>query len=201
MILRKKYWSKFKGGIMMDNRIFRTLNQFTGRYYFLDTLMIIISKKLRYLFALILIIMWFRNIFHKRIASFAGISAIITFLLTSVIKIAYFKPRPFLEKRVNLLAPVPSKKDSTFPSKHTTLAFAVAISVLFYKRTLGFILSILAFLAGLSRIWMGQHYPSDIIGSALIGSIVATCVNLSSNLWDPLITRVIHAYNRFISIK
>ena len=186
---------------MMDNRIFRLLNQFTGRYDFLDTLMIIISKKLRYLFAFILIIMWFQNVFHKRIASFAGISAIITFLLTSVIKIVYFKPRPFLEKRVNLLAPVPSKRDSTFPSKHTTLAFAVAISVLFYKQTLGFILSILAFLAGLSRIWMGQHYPSDIVGSALIGSIVAACVKLSSNLWDPIVTRVIHTYNRFISIK
>ncbi|MEH7012481.1 phosphatase PAP2 family protein, partial [Neobacillus niacini] len=119
----------------------------------------------------------------------------------SIIKLVYFKPRPFSKIRVNLLAPIPSKKDSTFPSKHTTLAFAVAISVLFYKRTLGCILSILASLAGFSRIWMGQHYPSDIIGSALIGSIVATCVNLSSSLWEPFINRVIHTYNRFISSK
>ncbi|MFJ5763510.1 phosphatase PAP2 family protein [Neobacillus sp. NPDC093182] len=185
----------------MDNWLFRILNQFTGRYHFLDIFMIIISKKLRYLFAIILIILWFRNNFHKRIAILAGISAITAFLFTSMIKFVYFKPRPFLKKRVNLLAPVPSKKNSTFPSKHTALAFAAAISVLFYKHTLGLILSILAFLTGLSRIWMGQHYPSDIIGSALIGSIVATCVNLSSNLWNPLITRVIHAYDRFISLK
>jgi undecaprenyl-diphosphatase len=185
----------------MDDKVFRLINQFTGRYRFLDTFMIIISKKLRYLFALILLIMWFRNNIHKRLTTFAGISALITLLLTSVIKLVYFKNRPFSKKRVNLLAPVPSKKDSSFPSKHTTLAFAIAISVLFYKRTLGCILSVLAFLAGLSRIWMGQHYPSDIFGSAMIGSIVALWVNFSSNFWDPFITRVIHTYNRFFSLK
>ncbi|MEH7012482.1 undecaprenyl-diphosphatase, partial [Neobacillus niacini] len=64
----------------MDQRLFRAINNFTGHFRFLDVFMIIISKKLRYLFAFILIIMWFQNNFHKRIASLAGISAIITFL-------------------------------------------------------------------------------------------------------------------------
>lgn len=120
----------------MDKKLFKTVNQFTGHYRFLDIIMIMISKKLRYLFAIILLIMWFRNNYHKRIVSLAGISAIITFFLTSVIKFFYFKPRPFLKKRVNLLPPVPSKKNSTFPSKHTTLAFATAISVLYYKKNI-----------------------------------------------------------------
>jgi undecaprenyl-diphosphatase len=115
--------------------------------------------------------------------------------------LVYFRPRPYSKKRVNLLAPVPSKKDSSFPSKHTTLAFAVAFSVLFYKRTLGCILSLLALLAGLSRIWMGQHYPSDILGSALIGGVTAICVNFTSGVWNPLITRAIHTYNRLFSLK
>jgi undecaprenyl-diphosphatase len=48
---------------------------------------------------------------------------------------------------------------------------------------------------------MGQHYPSDIISSALIGSIVALWVNFSSNFWDPFITRVIQTYNRFFSLN
>ncbi|MEH7111268.1 undecaprenyl-diphosphatase [Neobacillus niacini] len=183
----------------MDDKIFRVINQFTGRYHLVDIFMIMISKKLRYVFAFLLVIMWLQNNFHKRITSFAGISALITLLITSVIKFIYFKPRPFSKHWVNLLAPVPSKKDSTFPSKHTTIAFAIAISVFFYKRTLGCIMSLLAFLAGLSRIWMGQHYPSDIIGSALIGSIVALWVNFLSNFWDPIITRVIHTYNRYYS--
>ncbi|MDR7077522.1 undecaprenyl-diphosphatase [Neobacillus niacini] len=185
----------------MDDKIFRALNQFTGKYRSVDIFMIMVSKKLRYVFAFLLVIMWLQDKFHKRITSLAGISAIITLLITSLIKLIYFKPRPFSRNRVNLLAPVPSNKDSTFPSKHTTIAFSVAISVLLYKRILGYILSVLAFLSGISRIWMGQHYPSDIIGSALIGSIVAISVKFTSGIWDPFITRVIHTYNRFISLR
>jgi undecaprenyl-diphosphatase len=192
---------EFKGGIVMDNKIFRFINQFTGQFRVFDIIMIVLSTKLRYLFAFFMIFMWVRDTQHKKITSFAGISAIITFLLTSLIKLIYFKPRPYTMKRVNLLDPVPSKKDSSFPSKHTTLAFAVAISVLFYKRLSGCILSILAFLAGLSRIWMGQHYPSDIIGSALIGSLVAIGVKITSDFWNPVIARVIETYHRIFYLR
>lgn len=175
----------------MDDKIFRVINQFSGRVRLLDVFMIFLSQKLRYVFALVLIIMWFRNNHHKRITLYAGISAFITLLVTSIIKLFFFKPRPFLKKSVNLLAPVPLKRNSTFPSKHTTLAFAVSISILFYQRTLGVMMSIFAFLSGLSRIWMGQHYPSDIIGSAFIGGFVALCVKITTCVWDPFITKVI----------
>ncbi|MCL6573352.1 MAG: phosphatase PAP2 family protein, partial [Bacillus sp. (in: Bacteria)] len=116
------------------------------------------------------------------------------------IKLTFFKPRPFLKYRVHLLPPSPSKKNSSFPSKHTTLAFAAATSVLLYKRLLGFIMLILAFLAGFSRIWMGQHFPSDIVGSALLGSLTSILVSITRMIWDPLIDRVIHSYNRFCSL-
>lgn len=170
----------------MDIKIFTFINDFTGRVRLLDIFMMFISQKLRYLFAFVLIIMWFRDHYHKRVTSYAGISAFISLLVSSMIKIFFYKPRPFLKKSVNLLAPVPSKRNSTFPSKHTTLAFAVSTTILFYKRTLGMIMSISALLAGLSRIWMGQHYPSDIIGSIFIGSFVAFCVKITTFIWDPL---------------
>lgn len=175
----------------MDDKIFRLINQFTGRIRIIDVFMIFISQKLRYFFAFVLIILWFRDNHHKRITSYAGISAFISLLVTSLIKLFFFKPRPFLKKSLNLLAPVPSKRNSTFPSKHTTLAFAVSFSILFYKRTLGTVMSILSLFAGLSRIWMGQHYPSDIIGSVFIGSFVAICVKTTTFIWEPLIKKVI----------
>lgn len=183
----------------MNYKIFRAVNKFTGRYRLIDIFMIAISQKLRYLYAFILLVMWFRNNYHKKISLYAGISAGMTLLITIFIKLFYFKPRPFVKHRVHLLAPVPSKRDSTFPSKHTTLAFAVAISLLFYKRTLGSIMSLFACLAGFSRIWMGQHYPSDIVFSALVGSLVAICVNINSKIWNPFVIRIILTYNRAFS--
>jgi undecaprenyl-diphosphatase len=191
---------KIGGVIGMDYRIFRAINQFAGRYRLFDTIMIIISQKVRYLYVVLLIFMWFRNNFYKKVTLFTGISVVVTLLLNCFIKLFYFKPRPFLKFWVHLLLPSPSKKNSSFPSKHTTLAFAAATSVLLYKRVVGSIMFILAFLAGFSRIWMGQHFPSDIVGSAFLGSLTSIIVYITRQVWNPFIDRVIHSYNRFCSL-
>jgi undecaprenyl-diphosphatase len=189
-----------EGEILMDYRLFRAINQNACRYQLLDTIMITISQKLRYLYVILLLIMWFRNNFYRKVIIYAGISVVVSILLHFFIKLVYFKPRPFLKYRVHLLPPAPSKNNSSFPSKHTTLAFAAATSVLLYKRLVGSIMLILAFLTGFSRIWMGQHFPSDIVGSALLGSLTSSFVCLTGRIWNPLIDRVIHSYNRFCSL-
>ncbi|ADE68636.1 hypothetical protein BMQ_1604 [Priestia megaterium QM B1551] len=76
-----------------------------------------------------------------------------------MIKCFYFKPRPFMERRVGIL--IPSKMDSSFLSKHTLLAFAVSTSIFLHKRILGSVMLGLSLLTGFSRIWLGHHYPSD----------------------------------------
>lgn len=93
----------------------------------------------------------------------------ISLLFHGMIKLFFFKPRPFMEQKVRML--LQSKKDSSFPSKHTILTFAVSSSILFYHRTLGVIMTVLSGLTGLSRIWVGHHYPSDVVGSALLGTL------------------------------
>ncbi|MEH6944496.1 phosphatase PAP2 family protein [Bacillus sp. JJ722] len=164
----------------MDYKIFRAINQFTGQNRLIDTMMITISRKMRYLFLFILLLMWIRNN-HRRIVLLTFISVGVTLLLEVCINRFYFKPRPFVNHIVNTLPPFPSSQSSSFPSRHTTLAFAAATSVMIYKRVLGSVLIILAFLTGLSRIWMGQHYPLDIVGSALLGSLTSIIVKWGTN--------------------
>ncbi|MGM9925701.1 MAG: undecaprenyl-diphosphatase [Bacillus sp. (in: firmicutes)] len=161
----------------MDYKIFKSINQWAGRYPFVDKSMIMISQKMRYLFILLFIIMWFRNKRGRRIVLHAGIASGMAVLLEWLIKRLYAKPRPFAVHRVQLLQPAPSKQNATFPSKHTALSFVAATAVFIHKRALGGILYLLASLTGFSRIWMGQHYPSDIIGSAIIGSFTSIAAN------------------------
>jgi undecaprenyl-diphosphatase len=182
----------------MDKRIFSAINQFAGRYKFLDIIMIAISQKFRFLFILIFVFMWFRNHFYKKLVLNTGISILLTIILNIIIKLFYFKPRPFLNHLVHSLPPIPSKRNSTFPSKHTSLAFAAATFVFFYKRVIGFFMYLLALLSGFSRIWMGQHYPSDIVGSAMLGSVISLMVKLTERVWNPLIETFIQRYHRFI---
>lgn len=162
----------------MNYKVFKSINQLSGRFSPIDLLMIFISNKIHFVFIFILIFMWFRDDFHKRLSFNAVISAGVTLFIHTLIKSFYFKPRPFIKRRVGIL--IPSKMDSTFPSKHTLLVFAVSTSIFLHKRTLGLIMWVLSMLTGFSRIWVGHHYPFDIIGSAFIATITSIVLDKTS---------------------
>jgi undecaprenyl-diphosphatase len=161
--------------IIMDVKVFRAINQMTGRSTLVDQFMILISNKIRYVYFFILIVMWFKKHPYRQMTNNAIISAFITLIMNLFLKLFISKPRPFMKSRVGIL--IPSKMDSSFPSKHTLLVFAVSTSILLYNRVLGTIMCGLAALTGISRIWVGHHYPSDIIGSALLGSVTSMFVH------------------------
>jgi undecaprenyl-diphosphatase len=152
----------------LDLKLFRAINWLSGRNLIVDNIMILISNKMRYVFLFIIVAMLFRK---KKVTIEAVMSILATLFMHFLIKLFYFKPRPFIHRKVGIL--IPSKLDSTFPSKHTLLTFAVSTIVLFYYRFLGFIMLGLSFLTGVSRIWVGHHYPSDILGSSILGSLTS----------------------------
>jgi undecaprenyl-diphosphatase len=164
----------------MDLTLFKLINRLAGHSKVADLLMIFISNRIRYAYILITLLFLLKKHFKKRIAIETGGSVLLSFLLHMLIKLFYYKPRPFKKRRVGIL--IPSKIDSTFPSKHTILAFAASVSVLLFNRTLGAFMLGLSALTGFSRVWVGHHYPSDIIGSAFLGalsSIVMRAISFS----------------------
>ncbi|WP_191275653.1 phosphatase PAP2 family protein [Neobacillus kokaensis] len=174
----------------MNMRLFRSINQYAGSSKFLDTLMVLISKKARFVYLLAVILLCFQRNDYKKMAAYTGLSAGVTYIICFLIKLFSFKPRPYVNHGVQLLPPFPSKKDSSFPSKHTTLAFAVAASVFVYHRAAGTLLWLLSVLVGVSRIWTGQHYPSDILGSAIIGNMTTYLIRRIEPIWTPLVSRI-----------
>jgi undecaprenyl-diphosphatase len=159
----------------MNYKLFKSINRRSGHYSPIDFLMILISNQIRYVFILVLVVCFFRNDSYKKATFNAGISAGLSLMIHSVIKLFFFKPRPFVKRRVGIL--IPSKMDSTFPSKHTLLVFAISTSLFLYQRVLGSIMWILSVFTGFSRIWVGHHYPSDIIGSAVIATMTSLIVD------------------------
>ncbi|MGP7815997.1 undecaprenyl-diphosphatase [Niallia sp. 01092] len=164
----------------MGYNLFKSKN--TDHFSLMDILMIFISNKARYVFIFVLIFMWFRSDSNKKVVVHAIKSSAVALLINTFIRLFYFKPRPFMKRRVGIL--IPSKMDSSFPSKHTLLVFAVSTSIILRERMLGSIMWGLSMLTGLSRIWVGHHYPSDIIGSAFIGSFTSVVMNKCSRLFN-----------------
>jgi undecaprenyl-diphosphatase len=68
--------------------------------------------------------------------------------------------------------PIGMRHGPSFPSSHalTNMAVAVFFGMVFRSRRLLYILMGLAVLIGISRVYLGLHYPSDIVGGILIGA-------------------------------
>jgi len=65
---------------------------------------------------------------------------------------------------------------ASFPSSHAANAFAFATVVLYYYKRAGAALLAVALAVGYSRVYVGVHYPSDVVAGALWGVFVATTV-------------------------
>lgn len=176
----------------MNPKIFHSVYRLPRRFSLMDFLMIWISNNIRYVFMLVLIVMWFKNDSYKKVSGHVVTSIVVTMFINTLIKLFYFRPRPFMRHRVGIL--IPSKMDSSFPSKHTLLVFAISTSIFFYNRVLGFILGLLSVLTGFSRVWVGHHYPSDIFGSALIGTLIS--ILLDKTAYNKVLIKILPALSR-----
>lgn len=66
--------------------------------------------------------------------------------------------------------------DGAFPSEHTTIAFALAVTVFMHDRKIGWYFLGSALVIGVARVLANVHYPIDIVGGAFLGTIIAVIV-------------------------
>ena len=90
-----------------------------------------------------------------------------------ILKPLIARPRPFLAY-TDIVPIISPPADFSFPSGHTAIAFAVAFVIFeMMPKRYGIPALFLAVLIGLSRLYLGVHYPTDVLGGILIGCLVA----------------------------
>lgn len=72
----------------------------------------------------------------------------------------------------NAITPIGCNGTFSFPSSHAVNNFAAAFFIYRFFPKLKWVLFITAVLISLSRIYLGLHYPSDVLGGAIIGSTI-----------------------------
>lgn len=119
----------------------------------------------------------------------SALSMILTLLVVNLgIKNIVARTRPY-EAIEGLERIIEAQSDFSFPSGHTAHSFAVAV-VLFMllPKKWGITTLVFAFIMGFTRLYVGVHYPTDVIGGALIGTVIAIislCITryIRNKLW------------------
>jgi undecaprenyl-diphosphatase len=133
----------------------------------------------------------------------AGLSAAaLGLLINVVIAHLWHRPRPY-QAHHQIVPLVSPSFDPSFPSDHATAALSIAFGVVLVCRRAGWVFLPFGIAVAASRVLAGMHYPTDILGSAVISIAAAyftarvamerllmPLIRLVSRLTDPLLARL-----------
>jgi undecaprenyl-diphosphatase len=156
--------------------VFRMINNLGKHYPELNPLVIFFAEYMEFLLILIVLGFWFsRKQQNKVMVICAGGSFILAEIIGKLAGALHYHEQPFAEL-ANVSKLIEKTVDNSFPSDHTILFFTFCLTFWLFKRGWGFLWVLLAALVGLSRIWVGVHYPVDVMVGALISVLSAAVV-------------------------
>ncbi|MER8639586.1 phosphatase PAP2 family protein [Mesorhizobium sp. M1365] len=180
----------------MDAALTHWINAAAGLSPFLDRAMIGVSQIGVPLMVLAVVLQWWAKVdrYHVRHAALsAGLAFLLGLAINQFILLFVHRIRPYDAGVTHLL--IAPSADWSFPSDHATAAIAIVAAFAMQalpRRTL--VLSLLAFLICWSRIYIGTHYLTDVIGGAVTGVLGAVMVRLAyreNSRLDNLATRIL----------
>ncbi|MDO8537058.1 MAG: phosphatase PAP2 family protein [bacterium] len=160
----------------LDISLFRIVNGFAGRFDGLDAIGIFAAVFLLPLLGVLLFLATFtvkglREEHWYEMPLKAIVAGGIGYVIRLVVGALVARPRPFvgLQDVHALVLTDIEEAYRSFPSGHATLAFAIAITVYKQDRDWGIAFLILAAIVAIGRVFVGVHFPVDVIAGALLG--------------------------------
>jgi undecaprenyl-diphosphatase len=172
----------------MDYRLAHALDSFSAHHdLFEDPLGGYVASS-QFLFAaaivaLLLLVPGPRRMLARRAGVAAAACVVVALLVAHVLATVIDRPRPFVAHAATIHAFLAHAPDPSFPSEHATAAFAIATAVLLRLRVMGVVLLVLAAVLAAGRVFLGLHYPSDVLAGAVLGAGVALAC------WAPPVRR------------
>lgn len=120
-------------------------------------------------------------VFGRGKVRFIGVQGAVTLMISQTItyslKSLLSRERPYnILKNLNTFGII--LKDYSFPSGHTSASFSIATTIAFNMPKLSIIVLAIALTIGVSRVYLGVHYPTDVAAGIIIGVVCALVVHI-----------------------
>lgn len=166
----------------MDTSLFHAVNALAGNIDQIDDFFEFSARLLPLALVGLLLALWFwpgtrteRDARQWTCVAATGASALALGFNQVIIHI-WERPRPFVDHPTVLL--LPPSHDPSFPSDHAAFVFAIAVAVVLSHRRAGLVALAIATLVSFARVYVGEHYVSDVLAGAVIGALASGGVHL-----------------------
>jgi undecaprenyl-diphosphatase len=171
----------------LDTFVISHLNHFARKSWTFDQAVAFLSVNYLLKGGVLMVLVWWAW-FRTESRTSKDRDHIIATMLSCVVALAVgrmmvillpFRLRPLHEMSLNLVTPYGVAEDSlaklsSFPSDHAVLFFALVTGVFFISRALGvFALLYTIVVVALPRMYLGLHYPTDILAGAFVGVAIS----------------------------
>jgi undecaprenyl-diphosphatase len=181
----------------IDRSVTTTLNGLSGHIPALDGTMEGVTTYGAYAIVAAVAIRWWwtggaDKLRERHLAILCGLSAALGLLMNQAILLFLHRMRPYDAGVTHLL--IAPSADPSFPSDHATLACAVAFALLGAGARRGWGFLVAAVLLAASRVYVGIHYTSDVLGgalTALAAAIICLALVKQESRFSRLMARIL----------
>ncbi|MEV0411882.1 phosphatase PAP2 family protein [Streptomyces sp. NPDC050448] len=182
-------------GPSVDGPLYTRITGLAGRAPdWLDTLLSGWSTYGLGLFGVLMLAAWWRarpgGPGRTAMALAAPAVVVTAFLADTLLKSLIREQRPCQTLHTLTLEACPPLGDWSFPSNHAAIAAAAATALWLTDRRLGALAIAAALLMAFSRVWVGAHYPHDVVLGVLVGAGVAWPLTLLARRAAPVVERL-----------
>ncbi|GHD90941.1 phosphatase PAP2 family protein [Streptomyces naganishii] len=180
-------------GSGVDGSLFTSVTDFARDTKWLNTPLELWTNVGLGVFAVLMVMGWWnarrRGARAMTLALAAPVAVVVAFAAAEVVKKIVSEVRPCRSMpHAYIVDACPAPSDYAFPSGHTTVAAATVAALFLLDRRLSAIAALFAVVEGFTRVYVGAHYPHDVLGSAVLALPVAYLTSLALRRWaTPLV--------------